>query len=82
MAFIEPQKNIPLEELRVKIEQPVYQGLQKYAEFTNGTTSYVIQEVLRKVMSSDKDFQAFLNPDAHAKGGRKASAANQKLAGA
>lgn len=62
MPFIKQEEKIQIEELRVKIQTPVTDELKKYAEFLKSSQSHVVQEVLRKAMKMDKDFQKHLNP--------------------
>jgi hypothetical protein len=60
MSFIDPEITIPMVELRAKIEQPVSEQLEQYCVFIKSPTGYVVQEILRKAMALDKEFQASL----------------------
>lgn len=60
MPFITSERIIQVKELRAKIEQPVLEDLEKYAQFLKSSQPYVVQELLRKAMAKDKEFQAHL----------------------
>jgi hypothetical protein len=60
MPFIKEQTAISMVELRAKIEEPVSKLLEQYCAFIKSPTGYVVQEILRKAMAHDKDFQASL----------------------
>jgi hypothetical protein len=64
MPFIQLEEDVPQEELRLKMDQPVVEDLKKYTEaFGHGqSVSAVVQEILRKVMARDKDFQKLKAP--------------------
>lgn len=57
MPFIAPQDRTKPVELKVNIRPEVVALLDEYATFLNSEKAYVVQEVLRKSIESDKDFQ-------------------------
>lgn len=58
MPFIDPQDQTENEELKVKIRPEVIRLVDEYAQFLNNSKPwYVVQEVLRKSIESDKAFQ-------------------------
>jgi hypothetical protein len=60
MPFIEQQIIVSTVELKVKIEEPVVKQLETYSEFVKSPVGYVVQELVRKAMAKDKEFQAHL----------------------
>lgn len=57
MPFIEKQDRTEREELKAKIRPEVIALVHDYARFLESEEWYVIQEVLRKSIEADKDFQ-------------------------
>jgi hypothetical protein len=57
MPFIEKQDRTEREEIKAKIRPEVIALLREYARFLESEEWYVIQEVLRKSLEADKDFQ-------------------------
>lgn len=57
MPFIEPQDRTQREELKERIRPEVIELLDQYAAFLNSERWYVVQEVLRKSIESDRDFR-------------------------
>jgi hypothetical protein len=57
MPFIKEQIVVPTTDLKVKIEEPVNELLDSYCEFLKSPKGYVVQELLRKAIVKDRDFQ-------------------------
>ena len=57
MPFIEKQDRTEREEIKAKIRPEVIALVRDYARFLASEEWYVIQEVLRKSIEADKDFQ-------------------------
>lgn len=57
MPFITPQDRTEPVELKVKIRPEVVALLDEYAAWLKSEKSYVVQEVLRKSIEGDKEFQ-------------------------
>ncbi|MBV9082694.1 MAG: hypothetical protein JOZ62_08470 [Acidobacteriaceae bacterium] len=57
MPFIEKQDRTEREEIKAKIRPEVIALVRDYARFLESEEWYVIQEVLRKSIEADKDFQ-------------------------
>lgn len=57
MPFIEPQDRTQREELKEKIRPEVIKSVEEYAQYLDSERWYVVQELLRKSIASDKDFQ-------------------------
>jgi len=62
MPFIEKQDRIEREEIKAKIRPEVIALVRDYARFLESEEWYVIQEVLRKSIEADKDFQRSRKP--------------------
>jgi hypothetical protein len=58
MPFIAKQDRTERVELKVRIRPEVLELLQKYAQYLESEEWYVVQEVLRKGIHSDKQFEA------------------------
>lgn len=57
MPFIERQDRTERQELKVKIRPEVIALVKEYAEFTGNDDWFVVQEVLRKAILSDREFR-------------------------
>lgn len=60
MPFVNPKENRSAANLRVKIDSEVFADFKLYAQFldsVNGDQHYAAQEILRKVMRYDREFQ-------------------------
>ena len=57
MPFIEPQDRTQNVELKVKIRPEVKALIGEYAAYLASDEAYVVQEVMRKAIASDRDFQ-------------------------
>lgn len=57
MPFIEPQDRTERVEFKHKIRPEVAALVTEYAKFLHSEEWYVVQEVLRKSIEADKDFQ-------------------------
>ena len=57
MPFIEKQDRTEREELKLKIRPEVIALVKAYAQFLESEEWFVVQEVLRKAIEGDKEFQ-------------------------
>ena len=62
MPFIEKQDRTEREEIKAKIRPEVIALVREYARFLDSEEWYVVQEVLRKSIEADKDFQRWRKP--------------------
>lgn len=53
MAFIKPQEKITKVELNVKIDPAVKTMIDQYAASLDSEVSYVVQEILRRVLRKE-----------------------------
>jgi len=60
VPFIAAQDQTKPVEVKVKIRPEVMALAKEYATFVPGDLDYVVQEVLRKVFETDKDFQRWI----------------------
>lgn len=61
MALLKPPSKQPkTTTLQVRLEDNVRRNLDKYAEFLDANSSYVVSEVLKLLYRKDKEFQAWL----------------------
>jgi hypothetical protein len=58
MPFIEKQDRTEREELKLKIRPEVIALVKAYAQFLESEEWFVVQEVLRKAIEGDKEFQS------------------------
>ena len=61
MPFIEKQDRTERQELKLKIRPEVITLVKEYAQFLESEEWFVVQEVLRKAIEGDKDFQRTRN---------------------
>lgn len=59
MPFIKPQDQIERKSQNIRFEKPILDDLQIYAAMTNSDEHYVVNEILRTVFKTDKEFRAF-----------------------
>ena len=74
MPFIDRQDRTEREELKVKIRPEVIALVKEYAAFLASEEWYVVQEVLRKSIEGDKEFQRARKPELAAVGPKKGKA--------
>ena len=55
-TYIQPLKKCVEDEIKVRLDHEVAQGLKDYCEFLQSPQSYVVTEVLRKALRKDKAF--------------------------
>ena len=55
-TYIQPLKKSVEDEIKVRLDHEVAQGLKDYCEFLQSPQSYVVTEVLRKALRKDKAF--------------------------
>jgi hypothetical protein len=58
-TYIQPLKKQSEDEMKVRVDRDVLQGLRDYCEFLQSPQSYVVTEVLRKALRKDKAFTAW-----------------------
>ena len=56
-----PSKQPKTTTLQVRLEEDVRHNLDKYAEFLNANSSYVVSEGLKFLFRKDKDFKRWLS---------------------
>lgn len=57
MPFIEKQDRTERVEIKYKIRPEVAELIKEYAQYAESDEWYVVQEVLRKAITTDKEFQ-------------------------
>jgi len=50
--------------LQIRVDEELKRKLDKYAEFLDSTTAYVISEALKLVFNKDAEFKQWLEPQA------------------
>lgn len=55
-TYIQPLKKSVEDEIKVRLDHDVAQGLKDYCEFLQSPQSYVVTEILRKTLRKDKAF--------------------------
>jgi len=63
--------------LQIRVDEELKLKLDKYAEFLDSTTSYVVSEALRLVFNKDADFKEWL--ESQATNGKKSVALDASL---
>ena len=61
MPFIERQDRTERKELKLKIRPEVIALVKAYAQFLESEEWFIVQEVLRKALEGDKEFQRWRN---------------------
>lgn len=58
-TYIQPLKKSVEDEIKVRLDREVAEGLKEYCEFLQSPQSYVVTEVLRKALRKDKAFASW-----------------------